>query len=218
MRGRTWTPAGRGVARANVTAVAVGQGQPGRVGIVYAGTEPSALFRSSDGGETWEELHNLATLPSASTWSFPPRPETHHVRWIAVDPHDARSIYAAIEAGALVRSQDGGETWTDRTPEGPYDTHTLALHPHARGRLYSAAGERKGGGAWAQVRDGLPEPKGTTISVFATLRDRPHTIYAANNRGIFHSRDAGVRWEILDVPWPGRFIEHAVQGLVLQES
>lgn len=276
--GRTWTPVGRGIAWSNITAVAVGRGQPGRLGIVYAGTEPSALFRSADGGDTWEELRALATLPSSSTWSFPPRPETHHVRAIAVDPHDAQSIYAAIEAGALVRSQDGGDTWIDRTPEGPYDTHTLAQHPHARGRLYSAAGDgyfesrdggrtwqspesglrhgylfgvavdpadpetvvvsaasgpgraysapaaatyvyvKKGSGAWAQVRNGLPEPKGTTISVFATLPDQTHTIYAANNRGIFRSRDAGVRWEALDVAWPGRFLEQSVQGLVLQQA
>jgi photosystem II stability/assembly factor-like uncharacterized protein len=275
---RTWTPVGKGITWSSIAAVAVGHGQPGRLGIVYAGTEPSAVFRSADGGDTWEELRALAALPSASTWSFPPRPDTHHVRWIAVDPHDARSIYAAIEAGALVRSQDGGDTWIDRTPEGPYDTHTLALHPRARGRLYSAAGDgyfesrdggrtwqspesglrhgylfgvavdpadpeavvvsaasgpgraysapaaatyvyaKKGGGAWAQVRDGLPEPKGTTISVFATLPDQAHTIYAANNRGIFCSRDAGVRWEMLDVAWPGRFLEQAVQGLVLQQT
>ncbi|MDR7521446.1 MAG: hypothetical protein QN168_03170 [Armatimonadota bacterium] len=274
--GRRWAPAGRGIVHPHVTAVAVGQGPSGRLGTVYAGTEPSALFRSTDGGERWEELRAAAALPSAPTWSFPPRPQTHHVRWIAVDPHDRRHVYAAIEAGALIRSEDGGDVWIDRTPDGPYDTHTLALHPVARGRLYAAAGDgyfesrdggrtwqspqaglrhgylfgvavdpadpetvvvsaasgpgrayaartaatyvyvRRGDRAWTQVGDGLPEPKGTTISVFATHPDRPHTIYAANNRGVFCSGDAGMRWERLDVPWPEQFLAQAVAGLIVQ--
>lgn len=50
----------------------------------------------------------LTKLPSASTWSFPPRPETHHVRWIGIDPHDAHHLYVAIEADVLVRSLDDG--------------------------------------------------------------------------------------------------------------
>ena len=52
-------------------------------GAVYAGTEPSRLFRSRDGGESWEELVALQEIPSRPDWSFPPRPWTSHVRWIA---------------------------------------------------------------------------------------------------------------------------------------
>ena len=58
-------------------------------GAIYAGTEPSALYRSDDRGETWRELAGLLELPSRPTWSFPPRPWTSHVRWIAPSPHDA---------------------------------------------------------------------------------------------------------------------------------
>ena len=58
-------------------------------GAVYAGTEPSALFRSDDRGGSWRELDALLDLPSRPTWSFPPRPWTSHVRWIAPSPHDA---------------------------------------------------------------------------------------------------------------------------------
>ena len=58
-------------------------------GAVYAGTEPSALYRSDDRGETWRELTSLLDLPSRPTWSFPPRPWTSHVRWIAPSPHEA---------------------------------------------------------------------------------------------------------------------------------
>ena len=52
-------------------------------GAVYAGTEPSRLFRSDDRGESWRELKALLELPSRPRWSFPPRPWTSHVRWIA---------------------------------------------------------------------------------------------------------------------------------------
>ncbi len=56
-------------------------------GAVYAGTEPSRLFRSDDRGESWRELAGLLEQPSRPSWSFPPRPWTSHVRWIAPSPH-----------------------------------------------------------------------------------------------------------------------------------
>ena len=43
------------------------------------GTEPSALFISEDSGETWERREGMEKLPSANRWSFPPRPDCHHV-------------------------------------------------------------------------------------------------------------------------------------------
>jgi hypothetical protein len=69
-------------------------------GTVYAGCEPSMLFRSADGGQAWHELAALRELPSAPTWSFPPRPWTSHVRWIAPNPHDAAILLVGIELGA----------------------------------------------------------------------------------------------------------------------
>jgi photosystem II stability/assembly factor-like uncharacterized protein len=129
-------------------------------GVVYAGAEPSALFRSLDGGASWEECTTLLALPSSSSWSFPPRPETHHIRWIAPDPLVPARLFVAIEAGALVSSTDAGRSWTDRQPGGPYDTHTLIIHPAARDRLYSAAGDgyfesRTGGATWERPDSGL---------------------------------------------------------------
>jgi BNR/Asp-box repeat protein len=144
-----------------VTAVAVSPiERRNGYGVVYAGTEPSAVFWSDDGGATWHESRALATLPSASQWSFPPRPETHHVRWLCLDPVLRGRLFVAIEAGALVRSVDGGGTWIDRTPDGPYDTHALLTHPLAPGRLYSAAGDgyfesENGGASWRQPEEGL---------------------------------------------------------------
>ena len=115
-------------------------------GAVYAGTEPSRLFRSDDRGQTWRELDALLELPSRPTWSFPPRPWTSHVRWIAPSPHDAELILVGIELGGLMRSTDGGESWQDHRTGAQPDVHSLAWHPRVAGRAYEAGG---GGSAWS---------------------------------------------------------------------
>jgi hypothetical protein len=73
---------------------------------VYVGTEPTALYRSDDGCESWKRMSALNNLKSSSLWSFPPRPWTSHVRWIEPDRTNADYVFAAIEAGALVQSHD----------------------------------------------------------------------------------------------------------------
>ena len=159
--GRNWEPVGPGIDHTMVTAVDVGHAeQADGFGIVYAGTEPSAVFRSDNGGDSWVDLAGLCALPSADTWSFPPRPHTHHVRCIEADVSVADRVFVAIEAGALVRTFDGGRTWHDRVRGGPYDTHTAVTHPVAPGRIYSAAGDgyfesTDGGDSWRSPEDGL---------------------------------------------------------------
>jgi hypothetical protein len=120
----------------------------GRDGTLFAGTEPSRLFRSRD-GERWDELEALQGIPSRERWSFPPRPWTSHVRWIAPDPHRAERLLVGIELGGLMYSDDGGESFTDHRPGAERDVHTLAWHPRVEGRAYEAGG---GGAAWS--RDG----------------------------------------------------------------
>jgi hypothetical protein len=272
--GRTWEPIEPGIDHPKVTAVAVGNAeQADGFGIVYAGTEPSAVFRSDTGGDSWDDLASLRALPSADTWSFPPRPHTHHVRWIEADVSAANRVFVAIEAGALVRTFDGGRTWRDRVRGGPYDTHTAATNPLAPGRIYSAAGDgyfestdagdswrspedglkqlylvglevapadpdavvvsatdgpwsayrprsaeayvyRKTGlKRWEQAMNGLPEAKGTTASRFAAHAGEPGVIYAANNRGLFKSDDAGRSWKALDITWPEPGLADGVEAL-----
>jgi photosystem II stability/assembly factor-like uncharacterized protein len=156
--GDTFRQVGRGTIDADaVMSVAV---SPHDQDTVWAGTEPSAVYRSTDGGETWDSRPGLTDLASASRWSFPPRPDTHHVRWIEPDPHDPDRLYVGIEAGALVRTDDGGETWQDHPTGARRDNHTLTTHPDAEGVVYTAAGDgfavsRDGGDSWSYPQDGL---------------------------------------------------------------
>ena len=138
--GRTW--AGCALPAPGVFSVAVSPAD----GAVYAGTEPSALFRSEDGGGSWRELTALLDLPSRPTWSFPPRPWTSHVRWIAPNPYDGDLLLVGIELGGLMRSSDGGASWQDHRPGAQRDVHSLAWHPRVEGRAYEAGG---GGTAWS---------------------------------------------------------------------
>lgn len=125
----------------DVFSVAIGPAD----GTLYAGTEPSRLFVLRDGAE-WTELEALQDIPSRERWSFPPRPWTHHVRWIAPDPHRQERLLVAIELGGVMLSEDGGESFSDHRPGAKRDAHTITWHPLADGRAYEAAGD---GAAWS---------------------------------------------------------------------
>jgi hypothetical protein len=140
--GASWMPVGPGIAYEKVTSAAVSATEGRRdSGVIYAGTEPSAIFCSENRGRSWQELDALCKVPSAAAWSFPLRPWTSHSRWITADPLTPGRPFAATEAGALLRSLDRDRSWGGRKPNGPFDTHTLIMHRLAPNRLYSAAGD-----------------------------------------------------------------------------
>lgn len=223
--GYTWEPVGEGIASSNVTAVAVsaaervgerGSEHGSERGVVYAGTEPSALHSSEDGGGSWRELEKMVELASYPQWSFPPKPHTSHVRWISTDPATPGRLFVCIEAGALIHSDDRGQTWRDRVADGPIDTHTLAVRADAPGRLYSAAGDGvfyagygysespDAGASWIRYAEGLahhylwglavdPADPDTVVVSAATGPRQAHSPDAAQST--IYRRQGGEPWQ-----------------------
>src|SRR5919112_2424489 len=170
-----------GVTHPRVTSVAVSPVD----GALYAGTEPSSLFVSRDGRASWQELEGLKNLPSAPTWSFPPRPWTSHVRSIALSFEDPDLIVAGIELGGVVRSKDGGESWQDQRPGAYADCHTLVAHTAAPNTVYEAAGggfaeSEDFGESWAAADTGL---KHRYVWGLAADRDDPTLLYVSAAAG-----------------------------------
>jgi photosystem II stability/assembly factor-like uncharacterized protein len=162
-------------------------------GAVYAGTEPSRLFRSDDRGATWQPLDALLDLPSRPTWSFPPRPWTSHVRWIAPSPHDPDMLLTGIELGGLMRSTDRGATWHDHRPGAQRDVHSLAWHPAVAGQAYEAGGggaarSRDGGESWTPADDGRDRHYTWSVAVDP---DDPDCWYVSASTGPYAAHGAG---------------------------
>jgi hypothetical protein len=186
--------------------------------VVWAGTEPSEVWRSDDAGVTWEQTSRLDTLPSSPSWSFPPKPSTHHVRWIACHPLDPRRVWVAIEAGALVSTIDGGRSWLDRVPGGPYDTHELAVHPKAPQMLRVSAGDgyfesEDAGATWRSPSTGLEVRYLRSVAIDPEQPDNvvvsassgPHSAYVAGRSdGRLYRRLTPDRWEQVRDGWPER--------------
>jgi len=204
--GRSWDRLS-GIEHPRVTAVAVSPAD----GALYAGTEPSALFVSRDGGASWRELEGLRKLPSAPTWSFPPRPWTSHVRAISLSYTDPDLVVAGIELGGIVRSPDGGETWQDQRPGAYADCHSLAAHTSSPEMLYEAAGggfaeSEDFGESWHAADEGmglhyvwgLAVDSEDPALIFASAAPGPGRAHGSgfSDAAIYRRRDGG-RWEIL---------------------
>jgi hypothetical protein len=191
----------------DVFSVAIGAAD----GALYAGTEPSRLFVARDGG-SWTELEALQDIPSRDRWSFPPRPWTHHVRWIAPDPHHGDSLLVGIELGGLMRSDDGGATFSDHRPGAKLDAHSIAWHPTADGQAYQAAGDgaawsRDGGQTWEPADAGRELGYCWAVAVDPADPERWYVSAASGPRAA-HSGDSARgrlyrwadRWEELPLP------------------
>ena len=139
-------------------------------------------------------------------------------------------MFVAIEAGALVRTFDGGRTWRDRVRGGPYDTHTAVTHPLAPGRIYSAAGDGyfesiDAGDSWRSSEDGLKHLYLVDVAVdpadpdtvIVSATDGPGSAYWPRRAEAYVYRKTGLkRWELAMSGLPeakgttaGRFATHA---------
>ena len=208
--GATWVDCG--LSTADVFSLAVSRADRA----VYVGCEPSALFRSDDGGGSWVELESLLDLPSRPTWSFPPRPWTSHVRWIAPSPHDADLLLVGIELGGLMRSTDRGASWADHRPGAQRDVHSLAWHPSVSGRAYEAAGggaawSDDGGDSWHPADDGRDRHYTWSVAVdpddpelwYVSASSGPRAAHRGHDpEARIYRRRAGSPWEPVGVGLP----------------
>ncbi|MCA9949959.1 MAG: hypothetical protein KDE48_09950, partial [Anaerolineales bacterium] len=156
---------------------------------VYAGVEDAALFRSSDGGQTWQELDGLREV-KGDLWQ--PGAGGMCLHTILLDPRDPNRIYIAISAAGAFRTTDGGETWQpinrglmttnelpDSQPEVGFCVHNLAIHPNRPDVLFmqkhwDVMRSNDAGGEWHEVSGNLPSDFGFPIAVHS---HEPETIY-----------------------------------------
>lgn len=136
-------------------------------GTVYAGTKPPALFVSRDGGGSWQELESLAAMRRWFWWQPAEKPHTPYVDAVAVSPE---ALLVGIEGGRILRSTNGGETWTRLRQGVAADCHSLTFHPAASSYAYEAAGfgasfSRDDGATWTRCVDGLQGRYAMTLGV-----------------------------------------------------
>lgn len=215
-KGESLQSVGDGISHKRVLSVAVQDIGNGK-SVVWAGTEPSELFCSKDEGNTWESFPELPKLPSHPTWSFPPRPYTHHVRSIQPDIHNPNRIFVGIELGGVMRSSDQGKTWEDRKPGSQYDCHTLTMNRLAKNRLYEAAGGGfaetfDGGKTWKTKNEGLGDytylvdivtDPGNPNVIVASAAKSARTAYMPSRAHTVIVRKEGTKeWEIIQEGLP----------------
>lgn len=198
--GKHWLTVGRGIDAEMITSVSINPNkQKNGHNIVYVGTEPSKLYYSENTGVTWHEFTGIQSLPSKKNWSFPPRPYTHHVRWITPSYSNEDYIGVSIEAGAFIYTKDHGKTWFDRSEDSPIDIHTLLTHPKAPDKLFATCGDgvhKKGhtfaeskdsGKTWRYISEGLQEHPYAYNMAINPYDPFEQVISAAKNAAYAHS-------------------------------
>ena len=192
-----------------------------QVDTVYAGVEDAALFRSSDGGGSWQELAGLRGHGTGPQWQ--PGAGGMCLHTILVNPDEPRRMYVAISAAGVFRSDDGGLTWQpinrglksqyipDQEAEVGHCVHRLAMHPARPQVLYmqkhwDVMRSDDGGDSWHEVSGNLPSDFGFAIDVHA---HDPDTIYVVPIKSdfehyppeaklrVYRSRSGGDEWEAL---------------------
>ena len=146
---------------------------PTRPEVVYCGTAPVNLYRSEDGGDNWERLP-AAQSPEHCRMGFPTRTIA-----IGVDPGRPDDIYAALEVSGVLRSEDGGETWSDLSQS----LIDLAARPHLKSRIGSD-----------RDSEGMLDSHALVLS-----GAQPGSPILAVRMGLFRSRDRGESWRDMEV-------------------
>jgi hypothetical protein len=188
---------------------------------VYAGVEDAALFRSTDGGESWHELSGLRGHGTGPQWS--PGAGGMGLHTIILDPSNSDRIFIAISAAGAFRTDDGGATWKpinkglhsqyipDPNAEIGHCVHHVAMSPSRPGILFmqkhwDVMRSDDAGDNWREVSGNLPTDFGFVIDVHA---HEPETIYVVpiksdsehfpidGKLAVYRSRTGGDEWEPL---------------------
>jgi len=189
---------------------------------VYAGAEDAAIFRSTDGGKSWNELAGLRQHDSASKWQ--PGAGGMCLHTILIDPANADRLYVAISAAGAFRSEDAGQTWRpinrglsskyelpDPNADVGHCVHRIAMHRSRPQVLFmqkhwDVMRSDDAGGSWREVSGNLPSDFGFPIDVHA---HEPETIYVVPIKSdsehfppdgrlrVYRSRTGGDDWEPL---------------------
>lgn len=188
---------------------------------VFAGAEDASLFRSADGGQTWQELAGLRGHVSGPQWS--PGAGGMCLHTILIDPKNHNRIFVAISAAGTFRSDDSGNTWKpinrglhseyipDSAAEVGHCVHRIAMH-HSRPNVlfmqkhWDVMRSNDAGDSWHEVSGNLPSDFGFVIDVHA---HEPETIYVIPIKSdsehyppdgklrVYRSRSGGNEWEAL---------------------
>ena len=188
---------------------------------VFAGAEDAALFRTKDGGRTWQELSGLRSV-KGHLWQ--PGAGGLGLHTILLDPTDPNRIFIAISAAGAFRTEDGGATWqpANRGLKSPYElpdpeaevghcVHRIALHPSRPDVLFmqkhwDVMRSDNAGESWREISGNLPSDFGFPIDVHA---HEPETIYVVPIKSdsehfppegklrVYRSRTGGNEWEAL---------------------
>ena len=189
--------------------------------IVYAGAEDAALFKTVDGGKTWQELPGLRAT-KGHLWQ--PGAGGMCLHSIILDPKNANRIYIAISAAGAFRTDDNGKTWRpinrglksqyelpDPEAEVGHCVHRIAMHSARPDVLFmqkhwDVMRTDNAGESWSEVSGNLPSDFGFPIEVHA---HEPDTIYVIPMKGdsehfppdgklrVYRSRTGGNEWEAL---------------------
>jgi photosystem II stability/assembly factor-like uncharacterized protein len=195
---------------------------------IYAGVQDAALFHSSDGGQTWQELPGLRGHDSAPSWQ--PGAGGMCLHTILLDASHPGRIFIAISAAGVFRSDDAGKTWRpvnrglrseqipNPTAEVGHCVHRIAMHPSRPGVLFmqkhwDVMRSDDAGESWREVSGNLPTDFGFPIDVHA---HEPDTIYVVPIKSdsehylpegklrVYRSRTGGNEWEALTNGLPQR--------------
>lgn len=161
--------------------------------IIYAGTKPAHMHISDDGGQSWTELDGFHRIPNRWWWFSPAEPPDRrpYVMCIAPSPTDPNVILAGIEFGAVVRSEDGGRTWSRHRKGSLRDCHSLKFHAKNGNWAYEAGGSgggasfsRDGGRTFRKAKKGLAKNYGI---VCAADPEKPEIWYVCTAPSPFNA-------------------------------